>query len=77
NDDVLAFKIENYEIKTGDIIIVKTANDKFFRKPVLEIQINNVSHVQISIQNRTDIAVRMEPKIKKNQEFFIKKMNPN
>jgi len=71
----LAFEIENYEIKVGDILIVKTVNGRFFNKPILEIQIDNVSYQQITITNKINIAVRVEPTIKKNQEFFIKKAN--
>ena len=71
----MAFEIENYEIKVGDILIVKTVNGRFFNKPILEIQIDNVSYQQITITNKINIAVRVEPTIKKNQEFFIKKAN--
>ena len=75
NNEILAFEIENYEIKVGDILIVKTANGRFFNKPILEIRINDVSYQQKTITNKINIAVKVEPIIKKNQEFFIKKAN--
>lgn len=74
-NEILAFEIENSEIKVGDILIVKTANGRFFNKPILEIQIDKVSYPQKTITTKINIAVKVEPTIKKNQEFFIKKAN--
>jgi hypothetical protein len=68
---ILAFEIENNELKVGDDIIMETAEDRFFKKPILEIQLNNISHTQITIKNKTKVAVRVEPTIKKNQKFFL------
>lgn len=75
NNEILAFEVENCEIKIEDIIIVKTAESKFFKKTILEIQKDKIPHNQITINDKTNIAVRVEPIIKMNQQFFIKKMN--
>jgi RiboL-PSP-HEPN len=69
----LVFEIENYKIKTGDIIIVKNAKGRFFEKPILEIFIDNISYSQITISEKTIISVKLDPPLRENQEFFIKK----
>lgn len=73
NNHILAFEIEKYEIKIGDKIIVKTAEGRFFKKTILEIQKDNIRYDHIIIDEKTKIAVSVDPKIKKNQEFFYKK----
>ncbi len=75
DNKILAFEIENYELKLGDFIIIETAEDKFFKKPILEIQVDNKSCPKIKITGKTNIAVQLEPTIKKNQKFFIAKKN--
>lgn len=72
NHKILAFKIENYELKVGDVIIMETAEGRFFKKTILEIQLDNKSYPQITIKNKTKVAVRVKPTIKKNQKFYVK-----
>lgn len=75
NSKILAFEIENHEIKVGDTIIIRTAEGRLFKKTVLEIQKDKKPYSQLKIGKKADISVRLEPNIKKNQEFFIKKFN--
>ena len=74
NKEILAFEIENCELKIGDSVIVKVSEDRFVKKSVLDIQLDNISYPRIKIDTQTRIAVKLEPPIKKNQEFFIKKV---
>jgi uncharacterized Zn finger protein len=42
--------IENYELKVGDVIIMETAEGRFLKKTILEIQLDNKSYPQITIK---------------------------
>jgi len=70
---ILGFEIENYTIKVGDLLIIETAEGRFYKKPILEIQLNNITHQELTISEKIDISVRVEPKIKENQKFYIAK----
>lgn len=70
---VLAFEIENYTIKVGDILIVETIDKKFYKKQILTIELNNESHQELKIYEKTNIAVSVDPTITKNQIFYIVK----
>ncbi|AFZ01947.1 MAE_28990/MAE_18760 family HEPN-like nuclease [Calothrix sp. PCC 6303] len=70
---ILAFEIENYKIKIGDILIIETIEGKFYKKPILTIELNNESHAEIIIMEKQNIAVSVEPSIKENQTFYIVK----
>lgn len=69
--EILAFEIENYELKVGEVIIIETAEGLFFKKTILEIHLDKMSYQQITIENKTNVAIRVEPKIQKNQKFFL------
>jgi len=68
---ILAFEIENYTIKVGDILIVETKEGKFFKKPIQTIELNKKPHTELIITEKTNIAICVEPDIKKNQTFYI------
>ncbi len=69
----MAFEIENYKIKVGDILIIETTEGNFYKKPILTIELNKVSSTELIITEKTKIAVSVEPKIKENQTFYIVK----
>lgn len=77
NDKILAFEIENYHIKVGDMLIIETPEGKFYKKPILTIQLDNKSYQKISILEKTNIAVSVDHKIKENQTFYISKNKVN
>ncbi|BAZ88287.1 MAE_28990/MAE_18760 family HEPN-like nuclease [Dolichospermum compactum] len=68
---VLAFELENYTIKVGDMLIVETKEGRFYKKPILTIELNNKSYQELTVLEKTNIAVSVEPKIKDNQIFYI------
>ncbi|MBW4505143.1 MAG: hypothetical protein KME64_01270 [Scytonematopsis contorta HA4267-MV1] len=70
---ILAFEIENYTIKVGDILIVETIEGKFFKKTILTIELNKKTHTELTITEKTNIAISVEPNIKENQKFYIVK----
>lgn len=70
---ILAFEIENYTLKVGDMVIVETAEGRSYKKPILEIQLDNMTHQELTISENTNISVRVDPKIKDNQTFYIAK----
>lgn len=73
NGKVLAFEIEKYTIKVGDMLIIETKEGKFYKKPILTIQKNNVSYPELTVLEKTNIGVSVEPTIKDNQTFYIVK----
>lgn len=72
-NQVLAFEIENYTIKVGDMLIIETTEGNFYKKPISTIQLNNDSYTELIITEKTNITVSVETKIKENQTFYIVK----
>jgi hypothetical protein len=70
---ILAFEIENYTIKVGDILIVRTGEGNFYKKHILTIELDNISHQELMIVGKTNIAISVDPKIKDSQSFYILK----
>lgn len=70
---ILAFEIEEYTIKLGDILIIKTAEGNFYKKPILTIGLNNELYTELIITQKTKIAVEVETRLKDNQTFYIVK----
>ena len=68
---VLAFELKNYTIKVGDMLIVETKEGRFYKKPILTIELNNTEYRELTIIEKTSIGVSVEPKIKNNQTFYI------
>lgn len=68
---VLAFELENYTIKVGDMLIVETKEGRFYKKPILTIELNKKSYQELTVLEKTNVAVSVEPKIKDNQIFYI------
>ncbi|HID98801.1 MAG TPA: hypothetical protein EYP59_00720 [Thiotrichaceae bacterium] len=71
--EILAFEIENYELKVGEVIIIETAEGLFFKKPILDIRVDDISYPQMTIKNKMTVTIKLEPKIQKNQKFFLRK----
>jgi len=72
-NNILAFEIENYTIKIGDMLIIETTEGNFYKKPILTIQLDNISYPELTITDKNNIAVSVEPRINKNQTFYILK----
>jgi len=70
---VLAFEIENYTIKVGDMLIIQTKEGRFYKKPILTIELNNQREPEFTITEKTKIAVSVDHKIKDNHTFYILK----
>jgi hypothetical protein len=68
---VLAFELKNYTIKVGDMLIVETKEGRFYKKPILTIELNKTEYRELTIIEKTSIGVSVEPKIKNNQTFYI------
>ncbi|MBD2568548.1 MAE_28990/MAE_18760 family HEPN-like nuclease [Anabaena lutea] len=68
---ILAFELESYTIKVGDMLIIQTKDGRFYKKPILTIELNNERYPELTITEKTKIAVSVEPKIKDNQIFYI------
>lgn len=73
NNKIIGFELENYCIQVGDFMIVKTANHQYKRKIILNIQKDGKDYPSIEISKKTNIAVEVQPKVKKNCTFFLKK----
>ncbi|MBS3028166.1 MAG: hypothetical protein HCA25_14070 [Dolichospermum sp. DET50] len=73
NHKILAFEIKNYTIKVGDMLIIETQEDRFYKKPILEIQLNKIDHQELPITEKTEIAVIVDHRIKDNHTFYILK----
>jgi hypothetical protein len=72
NKKILCFEIENNKIKVGDNIIIKTTDDNFIKKEILEIQKDNEVFDELDITDKTDIGINLGSGIAKNQIFYIK-----
>lgn len=70
---ILAFEIDNYTIKVGDMLIVETSEGRFYKKPILDIQLNNITHQKLTLSEKTNISVCVDHKIKETQTFYIVK----
>ena len=70
---ILAFEINNYTIEVGDMLIVETIEGRFYKKPILDIQLKNITHQKLTISEKTNISVCVDSKIKENQTFYIAK----
>jgi len=68
---ILIFEIENYTIKVGDMLIIETQENRFYKKPILTIQLDNINYPEFSTIEKINIGVSVKPKIKDNQTFYI------
>ncbi len=73
NKSVLLFAVKNYTIKKGDMLIVKTANDNYTKKTIIDLQKNNVSYSVLTITEETYIGIKVEPTIHPNCTFYLEK----
>ncbi|MEG4229276.1 MAE_28990/MAE_18760 family HEPN-like nuclease [Microcoleus sp. N9_B2] len=73
---ILAFEIENYTIEVGDMLIIKTTDGRFYKKPILDIELDKIKYQKLTISEKKNIAVRVDHKIKETQTFYIKKIRP-
>jgi hypothetical protein len=73
NNQILAFEIEKYLIKVGDSLIIETQKGNYFKKTILSIQLNNQSHQELLILEKTNIAISIDFNIKDNQTFYLLK----
>jgi hypothetical protein len=71
NNEILAFEIENDELKVGESLIIETAEGRFFKKTILDIRIDDRSYSQKTFKNKTVVTIRVEAKIQRNQKFFL------
>ena len=76
NNSILCFQLENNTIEVGDVVIIKSAENNFFQKKILEIKINNQNFPLVNASNtHIDVGINLgveETNIKTNQIFFIK-----
>lgn len=70
---ILAFELESYTIKVGDMLIIQTKEDRFYKKPILTIQLDNKEYPELIVTEKTKIAVSVDHKIKDNHTFYIVK----
>jgi len=69
---ILGFEMENNLIKKGDFIIIKTSDNRFIKKEILEIEVNKVSYDVLTITDKIDVGINLGGGITANQQFFIK-----
>lgn len=72
-NSILAFEIENYTVKVGDILIVETQEGHFYEKAIATIQLDNEAYQEITITEKKNIGIGVEPKISKKNTFYIVK----
>lgn len=73
---ILAFEIDNYTIEVGDMLIVKTQKGRFYKKPILEIELDKIQYPKLTITETKNISVCVDHKIKDTQTFYLKKIMP-
>jgi hypothetical protein len=69
---VLCFEVEGATISKGDFIIVKTPDNHFFKKEILEIQKDNITYNELNVVPKTKIGVNLGGGLTKKQMFYIR-----
>jgi hypothetical protein len=75
NKSILGCKLERCTIRVNDFLIIKSAEEHFFKRPIMELQIDKVTYESVTITEPTDVAIRVAPNIAKNATFYLKKAN--
>jgi hypothetical protein len=72
-DSILCFRSDNCIISTGCTIVAKTKDNlkPFIYGTIISIQINNISHQQLSISNQTEFSVKVSFKGKEQYAYYI------
>ena len=50
--EILAFEIENYTIEVGDMLIIKTTDGRFYKKPILDIELDKIKYHKLTISEK-------------------------
>jgi hypothetical protein len=53
------------------MLIIQTKEGRFYKKPILTIELNNQREPEFTITEKTKIAVSVDYKIKDNHTFYI------
>jgi hypothetical protein len=69
---ILCFEIEGTTINKGDFIIIKTSDNHYFKKEILEIQKDNITYDKLSVVLKTKVGVNLGSGLTKRQTFFIR-----
>jgi hypothetical protein len=75
NSSIIGFEINNYLIQVNDFVIIKTDDEKYYKRKIKSIQIDKESFEFLRIKEKTNIAICLDFNIKINQTFFLKKNN--
>lgn len=70
---ILDFNISKQNIKKGDYLIIKDGN-QYIKKEILDIHINGKSSDNVFLLSETNVCVKVLPKLKSSQIFYIKKL---
>lgn len=73
---ILCFRLNKNSIRVGDTLIIKNKKNIFFQGEIINIEKDGIKQVEVETDTEVDIGielVNLSYKIKKNQEFFIKK----
>jgi len=63
NKSIIAFELDNYLIKEGEYLIIRTvekSNNLFYKKAIISLQKDNESYSQLMLQEKTNIAIKIE-----------------
>lgn len=69
---VLCFELEDTTISKGDIIIIKTHDNHFYKKEIIQICKDSIFHERIEIKEKVEIGINLGGNIAKSQEFYRK-----
>ena len=72
NGTVLCFELEDTTINKGDVIIIKTFDNHFYKKEILEIQKDHCTYDRLEITKKVQIGINLGGGIKNNQVFYRK-----
>lgn len=75
NNSILCFEIENNRIRVGDKIIVKTTDNHFLKKEIIEIKKDNKEFDELNIAEKANIGVNLGGSIRENQTFYMRKLD--
>lgn len=70
-NSIIGMEVESVKIEVGDFLIIETPNGNFLKKEILEIQINNNQFSSITIEDKTNVALRVIPPVSGSCNYYL------
>ncbi|HLP52292.1 MAG TPA: MAE_28990/MAE_18760 family HEPN-like nuclease [Chitinophagales bacterium] len=68
---IVGVELENYCLSVGEFLIIKTQEDRYFKKKITSIQVDGHSYDSLQVMDKTKVAIKVDSGLKDNQIFFL------